>query len=436
MNRRLASTGVGIDELPRRPRLATAVLFVVVVVVAAGFAHVFRNSAKTVLDWYGDSRDPTIAARTVRGILVALVIVATVVIAALANRLAERRWTGQTGVDAVAASARGESRRISLRATGLRSSATWLVSAGMVSIGRESAIIEAGGALGTTVGRHSRGRGAAMAAAGIAAAFTAAYHAPIAAVLYVEEHLQVRRSRRGMSFVIGGAAGGYAASRWLFHGEVIFPHTQGPRWTMLALAAAIVVPAVLAARLFLQLRAWLSRNRIVRVFGIRAAVVTAVLAGLSGVMVALFPLSAGNGMEGLHHVAIGATLSAAVAISIGKAIATAATLGSGAPGGVISPTMSVVGGFALLSLFGLEHLGLHVDRPWDVVVAAMAVGIAVGLRAPLLAVVFIPELLGDYTLVPVIAVVVGVAWLLDRGLDRVVLRIVRRLPTGVYAEDA
>ena len=39
-----------------------------------------------------------------------------------------RRWSDHVGVEAVAASARGERRGISLRATGLRSLATWIVS--------------------------------------------------------------------------------------------------------------------------------------------------------------------------------------------------------------------------------------------------------------------------------------------------------------------
>ena len=48
-------------------------------------------------------------------------------------------------------------------------------------------------------------------------------------------------------------------------------------------------------------------------------------------------------------------------------------------------------------------------------VPAMAIGVAVGMRSPLVAIFLIPELLGDYALVLPVAAVVGVAWLLDRG---------------------
>ena len=61
----------------------------------------------------------------------------------------------RTGIEAVAASARGEGRDISFRATTLRVAATWIVSAGLVSIGRESAIVESGGSLGSVIGRRS-----------------------------------------------------------------------------------------------------------------------------------------------------------------------------------------------------------------------------------------------------------------------------------------
>ncbi|HQV57019.1 MAG TPA: hypothetical protein PKV27_03330, partial [Ilumatobacteraceae bacterium] len=103
----------GFDQRPGRPKLLTAAIFIAVVLAAAAFAHSFRNSAKVVLDWYGDSRDPTVVARTLHGVVVAAAVTVAVLVAALANRFADKQWSGQTGVDAVAASARGDARRIS-----------------------------------------------------------------------------------------------------------------------------------------------------------------------------------------------------------------------------------------------------------------------------------------------------------------------------------
>jgi H+/Cl- antiporter ClcA len=69
-------------------------------------------------------------------------------------------------------------------------------------------------------------------------------------------------------------------------------------------------------------------------------------------------------------------------------------------------------------------------------VAAMAVGLTVGLRSPIGAVFLIPELVGDYRLVPIIAMIVAPAWILDRMLDRLRVDLGARLPNNVYDEDA
>ena len=65
----------------------------------------------------------------------------------------------------------------------------------------------------------------------------------------------------------------------------------------------------------------------------------------------------------------------------------------------------------------------------------MAAGLAVGLRAPLMAAVMVPELLGDYSLIPVLSAVVVVAWLIDRRIDRWLLRGGEQLPSGIHDED-
>jgi H+/Cl- antiporter ClcA len=130
-------------------------------------------------------------------------------------------------------------------------------------------------------------------------------------------------------------------------------------------------------------------------------------------------------MEALQRGPEAATLTLALSMMVGKLIGTTAALGAGAPGGVLSPTLAVAAGCALL-----------VDDRWEAMVAAMAVGVAVGMRSPLVAVFLVPELLGAYRLVLPIAVVVGIAFVLDRGIDMLVARYGRFIPTGVYDEDA
>jgi len=98
--------------------------------------------------------------------------------------------------------------------------------------------------------------------------------------------------------------------------------------------------------------------------------------------------------------------------------------------------MAMTGGAALTTLLVAERWGLDIGDPWGPTVLAAAVGVAVGVRAPLVAIFLIPEMLGDYMLLPVVAVVVAVAAGVDRMIDVAVLRVGAMLPTGVYDEDA
>jgi H+/Cl- antiporter ClcA len=70
------------------------------------------------------------------------------------------------------------------------------------------------------------------------------------------------------------------------------------------------------------------------------------------------------------------------------------------------------------------------------VLLAAAVGIGVGLRSPLTGTLLVPEMTGDLRLVPATAGVVAVAFVLDRGLDRVARLLGQRLPTALRDEDA
>ena len=179
-----------------------------------------------------------------------------------------------------------------------------------------------------------------------------------------------------------------------------------------------------------------SGGALARRMGVPEWVGIAVLAVIAGAMVAWFPSAAGNGMEALRHASTGATLTLALALTVGKFIGTTASLGAGAPGGVLTPTISIASGSALLTLLAVDGMGMAVEFPWDAMVAAMAVGVAVGLRSPMMAVMLLPEMLGDYTLVPAIALIVAIAVVVDRCVDRLVRRLGERLPTGIHDEDA
>ena len=427
-------SGTGFDHVPRRPALATLGLLVAVTVVAAVFAHVFRVTTLDAIHWFAEG-PVTEAAESLNGLVLFAVVAATVAAAAVVGGVVDARFRGRVGVDAVAASARGEERTMSFRASLARAAGTWLMSVGAVSVGRESAIIETAGAAGAVTGRTTGGRGDALAAAGITAAFAAAYHAPIAAVVYVAEHLGVHRSRRAVSFALLGSAGGYGATLWWFEAEPIFPGTEGSRWAMIGWALCAVVPAAVVARAFRQLRVRLNGRAIADRFRVHRAVPIVGFSLLAGLAVAVFPLAAGNGAEAMRTAPVAATGSLALALVVGKLVGTTAALASGAPGGVMTPSMAIAAGAGLGTMIVLRDAGAGVAHPWDVMVACMAVGVTVGLRSPLVAVFLVPEMLGDYLLVPALALVVAAAVVVDRVVDVVLRRAGAMLPAIVYDED-
>lgn len=352
--------------------------------------------------------------------------------AAWIGRVAHRRHAERVGLSAIAASVRGEHGDPSLTGTAMRTGATWMASASLASIGREAAIMETGGMFGVVVGRVAKRPGHRLAVAGIAAAFAVAYHAPLAAVLYVEEHLGVRHDRRTVAHAVAGSAIGIVFARWLFGSEAIFPAAVEPlSVATFGLALMVLVPAYAASLLFRAARERLSaasdRAR-------RPWVWALGLAAVVGAVVALVPMTAGNGMEALRTSATTTTASVALALLLGKLVATSAAIGSGAPGGVVSPSLAVAGGAALTWILVLDALGVQLaGARWDAVLVAMSVGVAVSIRSPMVAVLMVPEMSGDLRLVPVTAVVVSVVVLLDQ---LVVRRRRSGLSGGLHDEDA
>lgn len=72
---------------------------------------------------------------------------------------------------------------------------------------------------------------------------------------------------------------------------------------------------------------------------------------------------------------------------------------------------------------------------WALTVLAGSAAIAVGLRAPLTAILPSPELTGRYARRQLPLFLVLCAVVVDRGLDRCVGRLAERLPAGVRDED-
>jgi chloride channel protein, CIC family len=416
-------------------REAAALLAVLAVAaIASGFAHLFREAIFAVVEFLYDQKNATDGIKAANRIVPFVTIAAGVLLARVLNSRAQKKHAGHVGLHTVGNSARGEHPTVSLPGTLTRSVATLVACMPGTSLGRESAILEAGGAIGAFIGRLVPGGAPAVTTAGVAATFSAAYHAPFGAVAYVGGHLGVSRDKRSIAYALIASL----FADWLtvehLGGHPIFPGHSGTVGSMVVLGLVAFLPAIIGARLFVQLREFLPTWDVVKNHP-RTTLAIAVI--VSAATVAIAPLSAGNGMEALRHIAVGGSIAAASALGIGKLIAVSATLTAKAPGGVFTPTLAVCAGWVLATYVGLETLGVNLPgNHWDGILIGMAAGLSVGLHAPVLASVVVAEMSGQIGLVPFTAVAAFVAHRTVHAVDSAAEKRRIPVPHEQHDEDA
>lgn len=427
-----AVTEVTNSRLARiRSLLVTFVLAVIVSGLAAVFARFFRESILFVLEQVGGDKKSTVVAQQTPRLVVFVLVTSGLLAASWIARVAMRWRHERLGLGAVAEAARGNGAGPSVGGTLVRASGTWISMSTLASLGREAAILETGGSVGAWVGKKMRRPPADLAATGIAAAFAAAYHAPIGAFLYVREHVVNRAERRTIGCTLAGGVFGYLITVHFLGGTTIFHRGNHPLSGGSFVRAAVgLVPALVSTRVFFALRGRLTPRNEPCIESRRVWLRSLAFASVGGLTVALVPMTSGNGMEAIREGFAKATVGLALALCVGKLIATTASIASGAPGGVFSPSMAVAAGAALLSYEAFTKAGVTLPGShWDGMLAAMSVGIAVGTRTPLVGVVVVAELAGDVRLIPVCAASVAVAKLIEVSADR--LRLVRRIEPPV-----
>jgi CIC family chloride channel protein len=132
------------------------------------------------------------------------------------------------------------------------------------------------------------------------------------------------------------------------------------------------------------------------------------------------PAVAGNGFEPLADVLDERLAVGAIAVlMIAKLAATAASVGSGSPGGVFTPTLLIGGGAGALVAAGLDQLGAGPLAPaGGYALVGMAAATAATTHAPLMAAVLAFELSGDYAIALPLLVATATATALARAIDK------------------
>ena len=328
-------------------------------------------------------------------------------------RWAKRGSQGDVHVDYIDAARAGRS-DLNHRTTWARTVSS-LVSVGTgASIGREGPMIQLAAWLASVLGRvvsvNAEQRNALM-VCGIAAGIGAAYHAPVAGVVFVLELALGFFSRHTIAPVLIASSTASAIIYWLVEPHPLYTMATvlpGPTNVGTALVAGVVLGAVGWGLLKLL---EFSRRCFSHVPSLPLRL------GLGGVLVgalsALAPEVWGNGFSVVSHTLQGdGVWQVLVLVLIMKVVATAMSSGSGAIGGVFTPSLFVgaVSGSALAQLASLWLPASVVGDPRGLAVVGMAAVLTAVTHAPLMSIVMVLEMTNQFQLTVPVMLACGVAY--------------------------
>lgn len=418
--------------VPRRrpPRLRFHVALVVLTLGTALFAIGFRAAVEAVFDHVYRADD-------VLDAFEGLPLPARVAVPALgglaagaASAVAARRRAGAGVGEVMEAVVMGQ-RRINIGPTSWRALGSWSAIVTGGSIGREGPLIQFGGALASFTGtrlRVSERRQRALIGAGTAAGFAAAYNTPFAAVLFVTE-VVVGVQALGVvlpvmfSAAIAAALTRVAVGPGPLYGQHPFGlESQGELALHLLTGVLAGFVGVAFMRVLKLAEQGFARVRLPR--PARAALGGA----LVGVIACALPEVTGNGYEPILRILTAeVSLAFAAVFLLAKIVATSASVGSGSPGGVFTPSLALGAalGAVVAAVFAALAPSVEIGAAGGYALVGMAAVVAATTHAPLMAAVLVFELTGDYAIVLPLLVASSAAAAVARWCD----------PLSIYMQE-
>ena len=319
--------------------------------------------------------------------------------------------------------------RLDLRGGILKVVASLLVVSTGGAVGREGAMVLLSAMLASVVGRLV-GRAVDLrlvVSCGAAAGLAAAYHAPLAGAVFVAEILLGSLALVQLGPVIVAAVVSHGVTTWLVGQSALFTLAplHGPSgFELLPMVAIGLVAAVAGAALL----GWLE---VARSFYARLRLPLPLAFALGGLAVGLLSLWRpevwGNGYSSISQLLTAPPVWETVALVLAlKLVAVAATTGSGAPGGVFTPTLFVGAAFGALAAAAAQALGAPAALAPVYVLVGMATLLAATTHAPVMAALMVFEMTGQYTLLATLLPACVIAALLAKRLH----------PSSVYGLGA
>ena len=290
------------------------------------------------------------------------------------------------------------------------------------SIGREGSMVQLSSMLASLLGRQAKispARLRLLVACGAAAGIACAYNAPLTGAFFVAEIVLGSIAMESfLPLVVASVIATVVSRQFLGSASVYHMPNFGavPNWQLIAHVALGVVAGLLAPVFLLLLD---GGGRIFKRLDVPIFLKLALGGLVVGVISIWTPAVWGNGY-GVVEIILNQPVAwqALFAILVLKILATVATTGSGAVGGVFTPTLFV--GATLGALFGealqaiIPHAGISVG---SFAIVGMGCFLAGTTRAPIMSILIIFEMTLDYATVMPLMLACVPAFYVSRGID-------------------
>ena len=277
--------------------------------------------------------------------------------------------------------------------------ASLLVVASGSAIGREGAMILLAALAASLIARrfapHKEWR--LLVACGAAAGIASAYHAPLAGAMFVAEILLGSLALSSVGPILIAAVSADLTMRLLGESSPLYQMTPLPPPTpsiYLLLALFGLLAGLVSVLLLYGLNL---AGRGFSALKLPPPLQLGLGGALVGVISLAYPEVWGNGYSVIQYLLIAPpTLWLILALLLAKMLAIAASSGSGAPGGVLTPTLFIGAAFgALIGQLLAMWLGIDALIPM-LTLTGMAALLAGTTHAPVMAVLMVVEMTGEY----------------------------------------
>ena len=314
--------------------------------------------------------------------------------------------------------------RISLRSVAGKFVCCVVALASGIPLGREGPAVYIGAGLASTIARRlglSRAQVRSLVPVGGAAALSAAFNTPIAAVLFSLEEIVGDLHAPVLGSIVIASATAWMVLHLVLGDTPLF-HVPGYHLVSPAELGAYVVLGIvggLCSVAFVKLLLWL-RARFAKL-PTASLWIQPVIGGLTvGIFGYFVPQVLGVGYDQVERVLNGdVVLKAAIVLAVLKIIATSVAYASGNAGGIFGPTL-FIGSMVGASVGAVAHLLFPESTagPGAYALVGMGTAFAGVIRAPLTSVIMIFEVTRDYTIIVPLMVANLIAFYISQKLQK------------------